>query len=212
MAHNKKSFVLYVDIISTVELLTDEQAGVLFKLILDYVNDKNPEPEDILIKLVFQPIKMLLKRDLKKWESYIEQQRIKGMKGGRPKTQKTRGLIGKPKKPVSVSVSVSESVSESVSVNILTYRIGEFKNSLLPFLDKYGRDMLNEFFMYWTKKSPQGIKMRFELSKNQPFNVSRRLATWNKNEKKFNPPKTEYKGAMQQLMEKHKIKKNDKNY
>ena len=39
MAEEKKGFILYSDIIHTIEKLTDEQAGVLFKHILKYVND-----------------------------------------------------------------------------------------------------------------------------------------------------------------------------
>jgi hypothetical protein len=45
MAKNKKSFVLYCDLIHTIEKLSNEQAGELFKHILRYVNDKDPEPK-----------------------------------------------------------------------------------------------------------------------------------------------------------------------
>jgi len=72
MAENKKSFILYADINSSVSLLTDVEAGILFKHILSYVNDKNPELEDRLINLVFEPIKQQLKRDLNKWDKSIE--------------------------------------------------------------------------------------------------------------------------------------------
>jgi hypothetical protein len=57
-----------------------------------------------------------------------------------------------------------------------------FKSDLSPFLEKYGSDMLNEFFMYWTEKTPNG-KMRFETMK--AFSLSRRLSTWAKNQPKF---------------------------
>ena len=57
-----------------------------------------------------------------------------------------------------------------------------FKSDLSPFLDQYGGDMLNEFFMYWTEKTPNG-KMRFETMK--AFSLSRRLSTWAKNQPKF---------------------------
>jgi uncharacterized phage protein (TIGR02220 family) len=68
MAENKKSFLLYCDIIHTVEKLTDEQAGKLLKHTLRYVNDWNPVPEDILTEVAFEPIKQSLKRDLLKYE------------------------------------------------------------------------------------------------------------------------------------------------
>ena len=68
MAENKKSVLLYCDIIHTVKSLSDEEAGKLFKHYLDYINDLNPV-SDRLTELLFEPIKQNLKRDLKKWES-----------------------------------------------------------------------------------------------------------------------------------------------
>jgi hypothetical protein len=69
MAKDKKSFLLYCDIIHTVEQLTDEQAGSLFKHILQYVNDKEPCSESIITKIAFEPIKQSLKRDLDRYDS-----------------------------------------------------------------------------------------------------------------------------------------------
>lgn len=69
MATDKKSFLLYCDIIHTVEQLTDEQAGDLFKHILRYVNDLNPQSVSVITKIAFEPIKQALKRDLDKYES-----------------------------------------------------------------------------------------------------------------------------------------------
>ena len=56
-----------------------------------------------------------------------------------------------------------------------------FAQSLEPYLEKYGKEMLNEFYHYWTEHNDNGKKMRFEYSKNQPFNIGRRLGTWAKN-------------------------------
>jgi hypothetical protein len=67
----KKSFVLYTDLKEVVDKLPDAEAGVLFKLILDYVNDLDPKPEGLLMEVAFEPIKQQLKRDLKKWEGII---------------------------------------------------------------------------------------------------------------------------------------------
>lgn len=68
MAENKKSVLLYCDIIHTVKELSDEEAGKLFKHYLEYINDLNPVAPDKLTQIVFEPIKQNLKRDLKKWE------------------------------------------------------------------------------------------------------------------------------------------------
>ena len=69
MATDKKSFLIYCDIIHTVEQLTDEQAGDLFKHLLRYVNDLNPQSDSVITKIAFEPIKQALKRDLDKYES-----------------------------------------------------------------------------------------------------------------------------------------------
>ena len=37
-----------------------------------------------------------------------------------------------------------------------------------------------KFFSYWCEKSDKGKKMRFEMAKNQPFDMGRRLGTWKK--------------------------------
>ena len=69
MATDKKSFLIYCDIIHTVEQLTDEQAGDLFKHLLRYVNDLNPQSDSVITKIAFEPIRQALKRDLDKYES-----------------------------------------------------------------------------------------------------------------------------------------------
>jgi hypothetical protein len=69
MATDKKSFLIYCDIIHTVEQLSDEQAGDLFKHLLRYVNDLNPQSDSVITKIAFEPIKQALKRDLDKYES-----------------------------------------------------------------------------------------------------------------------------------------------
>lgn len=99
MAENKKAFILYCDIIHTVRKMPKDKAGELFMTILSYVNDENPAPGDLIVDLTFEPIKQQLKRDLKKYEQFIERQRENGKRGGRPKEPTKRvGLSGKPKK------------------------------------------------------------------------------------------------------------------
>jgi hypothetical protein len=103
---NKKSFVLYADLLELVESLPMDKRGELFTIILNYVNDKDPEINDALLKVAFIPIKQSLKRDLKKYQATVERNRKNGLKGGRPKNTINQnnpvGLLGKnenPKKP-----------------------------------------------------------------------------------------------------------------
>lgn len=82
MAENKKSFVLYADLLATACKMPKEKAGELFITILEYVNDLDPEPEDLLVQIAFEPIKQQLKRDLKEWESKKMQRAETGRVGG----------------------------------------------------------------------------------------------------------------------------------
>jgi septal ring factor EnvC (AmiA/AmiB activator) len=87
MATDKNGFILYSDIIHTLEKLTDEKAGMLFKHILRYVNDLNPISNDILIDIAFEPIKQQLKRDLDKWQGIREKRSAAGKQSAQQKQQ-----------------------------------------------------------------------------------------------------------------------------
>lgn len=120
MAENKKSFLLYCDLIHTIEQMPKDLAGELFLHILKYVNDKSPESENLIINLTFEPIKQSLKRDLIKYENICNRNGINGLKGGRPKNpnkpKEPSGLITNPKKPKQPD-SDSDSDSEIILLN-----------------------------------------------------------------------------------------------
>lgn len=58
--HGKKSFILYSDYIHLFEHLSDKEAGVLFKIILQYVNGEDPKIDKLLIRIAFAPIKQFI--------------------------------------------------------------------------------------------------------------------------------------------------------
>lgn len=115
----------------------------------------------------------------------------------------------------------SESTKQSISsidkqetnkqINKLTIedRKAEFKNSLRPFLEKYEKSELINFYEYWTEHGEKDRKMRFEKEKS--FGLSRRLSTWFKNQKKFEKEKIsvkkEKKNAGQLIIEKYGLNK-----
>lgn len=73
--------MLYTDLIHTVKKLSNEQAGLLFKHLLSYVNDENPTTDDIITEIAFEPIKQQLKRDLKDWQETVKRKSEAGKKG-----------------------------------------------------------------------------------------------------------------------------------
>lgn len=133
MADNKKSFVLYADLISVVKKLVEADrknktnyGGELFLIILEYVNDLNPIPVDFIIELAFEPIKLQLKRDLVKWSEFREKQSVNGARGGRPKKDlvnienpKNPSLILESQKSLNVNVSVNDNVNANESVSVI---------------------------------------------------------------------------------------------
>jgi len=134
MAKDKKGFVLYTDLIHTVNKMTSEQAGELFKHILKYVNDENPEPVDILIDLTFEPIKQQLKRDLKHWESVVESRARAGSLGGK---QKIANASKAKQSVANLAVIVNDNVNVNVTDNVIvndTVKVKEIKEKLIfPF-------------------------------------------------------------------------------
>lgn len=78
MAENKKSFVLYADMLKSIEHLTYEEKGILLTHLLEYVNDMNPVLTDRLILTAWKPIELQLKRDLKKFEEVKEKRSLAG--------------------------------------------------------------------------------------------------------------------------------------
>lgn len=146
MAKDKKSFILYTDLIHVVEKLVIKDrenktnyGGELFLHILKYVNDLEPIAVDFIIEMAFEPIRLSLKRDLTKYSQYIEKQRVNGKKGGRPKKKpnanpqkpkETQPFLKKPKKADSVSDSVNVNVNEIKKEKINTKSFS-FYNSLI---------------------------------------------------------------------------------
>jgi hypothetical protein len=63
----------------------------------------------------------------------------------------------------------------------------KFADTLKPFLETYGKDLLNDFFKYWTEPNKSNTKFKQELEKT--WSLERRLETWSKNDKNFNKDK-----------------------
>ena len=114
MATDKKSFLLYCDLIHTVEQLTDEQAGDLFKHILRYVNDQEPQTDNVITRIAFEPIKQSLKRDLQKYEDIRKRNQDNARK--RWDATASSGIPNDTKNADSDSGSVSGSVTDKKEI------------------------------------------------------------------------------------------------
>jgi hypothetical protein len=115
MATEKNSFLLYCDIIHTVEKLKDVDAGALLKHILRYVNDQEPVTDNPIVEIAFEPIRQSLKRDLIKYEN-IRTRNSENAKKRWNATASDRipNLPNDTKNADSDSDSVSDSVSKDI--------------------------------------------------------------------------------------------------
>ena len=81
------------------------------------------------------------------------------------------------KKETTTSVVAKKDAAKAATLS----RKEEFYTSLIPYVEMYGKDMVREFFDYWSEMNKSETKMRFE---QQPtWEISKRLSTWAKREK-----------------------------
>lgn len=120
MAKDKASFILYSDWIAIIEKLPDEKAGQLIKIIFQYVNDKNPIVDDLLLQVAFEPMKLALKRDLKKYEAERSKRSEAGKKGGinsgksrKKEAKRSSASKNEANEADNVNVNVNDSVNVS---------------------------------------------------------------------------------------------------
>ena len=192
MAKDKKSFILYCDQQGVFNMLPDEQAGKLIKHIFAYVNDEDPESDDLLLTIAFESIKTQLKRDLKKYEHYIDKQKENGRKGGRPKTQpffdetqKTQAFFLKPKKADNVNVNVND--NEIVKENIKE-KAARFSpptaDEVKTYMQEQGMDDLSEKFVNFYEAKG------WQIGKNKMKDWKAAVRTWKSNYKDNGPQTT----------------------
>lgn len=96
-----------------------------------------------------------------------------------------KNIRNNKKESILTNVRIDEKATDAPVVATTTtddmeFRKEKFYQSLVPYVAKYGKDMVRAFYDYWTEKTYGGRKMRFE--KQQAFEISKRLATWQKHD------------------------------
>lgn len=187
MAENKKSFVLYADLLKSIEHLTNEEKGILFNHLLEYVNDKNPILEDRLVLTAWKPIELQLKRDLVKFEEVRVKRSEAGKKSAELKAQQNSTNSTSVESVKQTSTNSTDNVNDNDNVNVINNKILErklkFADTLKPFVETYGKEMIRKFFNYWTEPNKSNTKFKMELEKT--WSLERRLETWASREKEF---------------------------
>ena len=99
-----------------------------------------------------------------------------------PKKSKVKKSKVKESREENTEVVITSAKSSKISSNTnsgIEKRQSDFIESLKPFSEKYGKDMLREFLLYWSEPNKSKSKMRFEMEKT--WSLARRLERWASN-------------------------------
>ena len=135
MTEEKKSFIVYCDLEEILNELSDEDAGILFKAMVDYAQN-GTEPElGVPLKYVWIPIRQQMERDAEKRNEIKKVRSAAGRKGGvksgqvrAKKSEKSTKVIQNPEKRViktkqkkqsqaNEAVNGNDNVNVNVNVN-----------------------------------------------------------------------------------------------
>jgi uncharacterized phage protein (TIGR02220 family) len=128
MAENKKSFVLYSDLIHNIDHLTNEEKGILLQHLLEYVNDLEPVLEDRLVLTAWKPIERQLKRDLQKFnevkvkrsDAGKESARLRALKRAKDNPTKATSVESVEHTPTNPTVNDNDNVNDNDINNTTT--------------------------------------------------------------------------------------------
>ena len=166
--------VLYRSFYDAIKLLPYEIQLEIFRAIFEFGLD-GIEPE--LSKSAL-PFWLLIKPNLQanrtKWESGSKAKRKQSGSKNEAK-HKQKASETEANVDVDVDFDVDKDENEEVDVKVDLSDLSKFES-------KYDKQMLADFQAYWTETDQKG-KMRFQAEKF--FDISRRLATWARNQSSF---------------------------
>jgi uncharacterized phage protein (TIGR02220 family) len=171
MAKDKKSFVLYSDQRSIIEMLPNDKAGILLKHIFAYVNDENPINNDPLILLAFEPIKLQMKRDLIKWLATKEGRSAAGKASAEARrllkeSQQSSTNLTNVDFVQQSSTNPTVTVNDTVTVNVIN------KIDYQALLDTLNREFSRSFKLINKKvRSSYEARLKEGYSKDQIMNA-----------------------------------------
>ena len=144
---------------------------------------------DALLDRQFMGIKPTNLKGMAKF-AYISQtnsidSQVKGYedKTGNILTPTVGGSVGDSLTPCQ-QVEVKEKVKDINKNNSIDSRKLKFANTLKPFIDNYSKELIREFYNYWTEPNKSNTKFKQELERT--WSLERRLETWSKNDTNFN--------------------------
>ena len=201
-----KTFLLYAEAAPQIDLLSDEEAGQLFKALFHYVADgEELVTNNRVLAMTFTVFKAQIDRGAtkyeevcqkrreaanKKWEMYRAnesnsmQMDANGCTCIQVDTNVSNNNPNPKPNPQNKKESTKKKIDAATAAARLNERKEDFYNSLIPYVTQYGKDMVRAFFDYWSEPNKSNSKMRFELERT--WDLARRLGTWASRDNQFN--------------------------
>lgn len=166
--------VIYRSFYDAIKELPEQNQLEILKQIFEFGLDGIESQLTGLSKTIWILIKPNLEANRTKWESgcKAKQKQKRSKTEAKPKQERSETEANVN---VDVDVDENEDVDVDVKVKIDLSDLSEFEA-------KYDKNILEEFKAYWTETNSKG-KMRFQAEKF--FDISKRLATWQRNQTKF---------------------------
>ena len=114
----KNSFILYCDIGQHLELLSNEDAGLLFKGIVHYAGGSEPPELPPMAAMAFSFIRAQIDRDKEKWNTTREKRRAAGKSGGLKSGESRRRVIEANEANASSSKQSQSNEADNVNVTV----------------------------------------------------------------------------------------------
>ena len=110
----KNSFVLYTEHLEQVEMLTDEQSGVLLKALMSYAAGKELPQMDAITAVVFSFMRAQIDKNNKKYEETVNRRREAGRLGGLAKAGNAKQEVAN----VASATDAKQNVADNDNVNV----------------------------------------------------------------------------------------------
>lgn len=206
----KSGFIIYNDWKDLLDDLSLEDRGRVFTALFDVADGEDPDKiENPAARMLLKVMSKQMQKDADAYERKCEKNRDnarqrtqanaterKPSQANATERKRTGGDNDKDndndkendkdslkdKEKTNINVSKKESEKVEVAAEAATSaRKEKFYASLVPFVDKYGKDMIREFFDYWSEMNRSKSKMRFE--QQSTWELALRLKTWADREK-----------------------------
>ena len=182
-----RNFIIHENIMRMSSQLDNEELARFFRHVYRYVESgQMPEEEpSCAVNIIFNEWRLRYEADKERYEEVSQKRREAGRKGVNKRwnkngstAQDTGDSVDEENAPTATSTVTEQPRTEAEGEGKLEIRKDNFYQSILPYAGQYDREMLNDFFQYWTELDKRRRRMRFEMQKT--WETGKRLNLWSR--------------------------------